>query len=582
MNGLQEQFVAEARELIHLATEDLIAAESEGLSAERTDRVFRAFHTLKGAAGVVDLPAMGLTMHAAEDLLAAISAGRVGSSPAAIDQLLACLDQVSAWVDNFETNQPQPARANEGARTMAEALRNLLAEPAVPTRTAVINTGSGLPDWAKQLMESQRGKTAGGGQGQTATRFALTYEPHPGCFFNGDDPVELMRRLPKPLAFQIEPREAWPPLAELDPFFCNLRLRAISAATREQLTTLFRLIPDQVRFFEIPSDTPPGDRATLVQSVIEEQRRVLGASQGRKDNTGRIGSVTRVVANALRHQRRNDWAERIESAGASAISQSDPALLLSVIERALSDLAQGGIGEFSTPKGEAPARASRSLRVDESKIDALLNLAGELLIVKNGIAHLAKRMEVEGGGHEITRTISNQYDAIDRLAAELYSAILQLRMVPVAQVFRSFPRLVRDMAQRLNKKVILVTRGETAESDKSIVDLLFEPLMHLVRNALDHGIETPEQRHAVGKSEIATITLSASRTGDRFVVEVIDDGRGIDPAAVRRKAEEKQLFSSAELGRFIGRTGNRTDFFCRFFYRLRRSRIFPGVALAWT
>ena len=376
-----------------------------------------------------------------------------------------------------------------------------------------------------------------------------------------------MRHLPQPLAFQIEPREAWPPLRDLDPFSCNLRLQAISAATHAQLTTLFRLVPDQVRIVEIPLDAPPLDRAALVQSVVEEQRRVLGAGQGREDHPGRIGSATRVVANALRHGRRSDWVERIESAGAAAVSQSNPALLLSVIEGALSELAPGGIGEFPTPDSEAPARASRLLRVDESKIDALLDLAGELLIVKNGFAHLAKRMEVEGAGHEIARTIGNQHDAIDRLSAELYSAILQLRMVPVAQVFRSFPRLVRDMAQRLNKNVTLVTRGETTESDKTIVDLLFEPLMHLVRNALDHGIETPEQRHAAGKSEIATITLGALRAGDRFIVDVIDDGRGIDPAAVRRKAEEKELLSSAELAALSDEQAIELIFSRRFFYR---------------
>ena len=167
--------------------------------------------------------------------------------------------------------------------------------------------------------------------------------------------------------------------------------------------------------------------------------------------------------------------------------------------------------------------------------------------MKNGFAHLAKQVEVEGRAQEISRAIRGQHDAVERLAAELYSTIIQLRMVPVEHVFRSFPRLVRDMAQRLNKNVTLVTHGETTESDKTIVDLLFEPLMHLVRNALDHGIETSEQRHAAGKSEIATITLGASRTADRFVVEVIDDGRGIDPAVVRRKAEEKKVISAGEL-----------------------------------
>ena len=140
-----------------------------------------------------------------------------------------------------------------------------------------------------------------------------------------------------------------------------------------------------------------------------------------------------------------------------------------------------------------------------------------------------------------------EYDAIERLTGEMHAAILQLRMVPVAQVFRSFPRLVRDMSHRLEKNVRLVTVGETTESDKAIVDSLFEPLLHLVRNALDHGIESPEQRRTAGKAESATITMRASRAGDRFIVEVIDDGRGIDPAAVRRRALERGRLASDAL-----------------------------------
>jgi two-component system chemotaxis sensor kinase CheA len=127
------------------------------------------------------------------------------------------------------------------------------------------------------------------------------------------------------------------------------------------------------------------------------------------------------------------------------------------------------------------------------------------------------------------------------------AAVLQLRMVPLAQVFRSFPRLVRDMAQLLGKKVSLSTEGETTESDKAMVDLLFEPMLHLVRNALDHGIELPEQRRAVGKPEAATLTLRASRLGDRLIVEVNDDGRGIDPALVRKRAGERGLLGPDEL-----------------------------------
>ena len=126
MNALHEQFIAEARELIQQASDDLIAAEREGFSDERIDRVFRAFHTLKGSAGVVDLPAMGLVVHAAEDLLAAIQAGRLGATSVVIDHALACLDQVATWVDDFEAHATLPPGAGEAARKLADDFRTLL------------------------------------------------------------------------------------------------------------------------------------------------------------------------------------------------------------------------------------------------------------------------------------------------------------------------------------------------------------------------------------------------------------------------------------------------------------------------
>jgi two-component system, chemotaxis family, sensor kinase CheA len=120
-------------------------------------------------------------------------------------------------------------------------------------------------------------------------------------------------------------------------------------------------------------------------------------------------------------------------------------------------------------------------------------------------------------------------------------------MVPMAQLFGSFPRLIRDLARQLGKKVSLVTRGETTEIDKTILDRLFEPMVHLVRNALDHGVEDAKQRRAAGKSDAATISIAASRVGDRLLLEIADDGRGIDPGMVRQKASERRLLPQDEL-----------------------------------
>ena len=162
MSALQEQFVTEARELIRQATDDLIALERDGASPERIDSVFRAFHTLKGSAGVVELPAMSIMLHAAEDLLASVRHGTLGAGAEIIDAALACLDQVSRWVDDFEAAGALPARAGEDGRAMAERLRSFLpaaegraARTAVP-KSAARGGEAALPEWAARLIAAER------------------------------------------------------------------------------------------------------------------------------------------------------------------------------------------------------------------------------------------------------------------------------------------------------------------------------------------------------------------------------------------------------------------------------------------
>ena len=571
MNALHEQFVAEARELIHQATDDLITIEREGVAKERVERLLRAFHTLKGSAGVVELPAMSLTLHAAEDLLAAIHVGQLDATAAIIDQALACLDLISRWVDEFEAHRSLPLRADEDARVMTGQLRDLLLDSAPRQRVsserkiAAYVGDETSAEWVLQLIRSERAQNFLRAQPRSIELVAISYEPHVGCFFNGDDPIALMRKVPHLLAFHIEAREAWPPVAELDPFACHLRFQAISAGNRAELSHIFRLVPDQVRFVDVPLErfglrqstgVDEIDNAALIRAVIAEQRRIVDVSDRSEDFAGRIGAAARVAANAMRHHLRIDLAEQIERAGATATRDRNVEPLLSILDDTIELIAprspraegeKAKTGGPSSGRTDVERAAGHWIRVEESRIDTLVNLAGELLVVKNSFAHLATRIERNIETRDLAQAIEREREAIERLATEMHAAILQLRMVPLAQVFRSFPRLVRDMSQRFNKKVRLLTLGETTESDKVIVDRLFEPLMHLVRNALDHGIESPEARRAAGKPESSTITMQASRVGDRLVVEVIDDGRGINPEIIRGRARERGLLTLEEL-----------------------------------
>ena len=566
MSALQEQFVTEARELIRQATDDLIVLERDGASPERIDRVFRAFHTLKGSAGVVELPAMSIMLHAAEDLLASVRQAALGSGPDIIDAALACLDQVSRWVDDFEATATLPAQAGEDGRVLAERLRSLLPAEATQQQegsAARKSTGgieAGLPEWTARMIATERDVMASRMPKHASAVSAISYQPIAGCFYNGDDPLQLMRQIPNLLAFHIEPREAFAALADIDPYTCNLRLQAISAGDRDEIEAIFRLVPDQVHIASIPLDALPvtpslanGADRTLIRTVIDAQCELLRVSGRTDDFAGCAGAALRVATNALRHANQPQLADMVQRAGAIALAQRDAGPLLMALEQALADMRPAAAAEdVDGPGAGAGAMATerpaeRVLRVSQAKIEALVNLVGELVVAKNALAHSAKRVEQDLGGHRIARSIRRDHDAIDRLVTELHGTILQLRMVPVAQVFRSLHRLVRDVSRQLDKNVGLVTSGETAEADKTIVDRLFEPLVHMVRNAVDHGIESPWQRRAAGKPESATISIAASRIGDRFLIEVTDDGRGIDAAVVRRKASEKRLVPADEL-----------------------------------
>jgi two-component system chemotaxis sensor kinase CheA len=209
-----------------------------------------------------------------------------------------------------------------------------------------------------------------------------------------------------------------------------------------------------------------------------------------------------------------------------------------------------GEGEVKFGRRAEDAMAGpKSLKVDQAKIDLLMNLIGEIVVAKNALPYLAGRAETVFGVRELSREIKAQYAVINRIAEEMQDAIMQVRMMPVSFVFQRFPRLVRDISRKLGKDVKLVLEGEETEADKNIIESLGDPLVHIVRNSLDHGFELPEVRRAAGKPAEGTLTIRASQESDRVVIEIQDDGKGIDPEVVKRKAYEKGLIDEAALER---------------------------------
>jgi two-component system chemotaxis sensor kinase CheA len=295
-----------------------------------------------------------------------------------------------------------------------------------------------------------------------------------------------------------------------------------------------RILAGQLRILAMPGESETLERRmAAVQATVAS----LLASLGWSVRQGELEAATREAASGAPGQLQaliTGLGKRVEAAAQGpAPAPPGAADLLAVNPDQKAAPEQRAAGE--TPQ------IAHVLKVDQAKIDALMNLIAELVVSKNSLPFLATRAEEIYGSREMGREIKDQYAVIDRLAQEMQRAIMDVRMLPVSEVFERFPRLVRDLARKLNKHIELRIVGEDTAADKTIIESLGDPLIHLVRNAIDHGIESPEKRLAAGKPEMATIQLRAFQEGDQVVIEVSDDGSGIDPMAIRLKAFEKGM-----------------------------------------
>ena len=189
------------------------------------------------------------------------------------------------------------------------------------------------------------------------------------------------------------------------------------------------------------------------------------------------------------------------------------------------------------PKNEVDF-AVQTIRVRREELDKLMNLVGELIINKIQLLRLSSDYKLD--------SLKTTLDSIDRLTSELHNLVMRIRMVPVGHIFNRFPRLVRDIARKLGKKVNFIIEGKEIEVDRTVLDEIGEPLLHLLRNAIDHGIEPPEKREKIGKPPEGTVKLTAERKKDHILITVEDDGAGLDPEKIKRKALEKGIISEAE------------------------------------
>ena len=522
MNEFLQQFVIESRELADAASNGLLALEQSPGDAERLDEVFRAFHTLKGSAGIVEFAAMETAMHAAEEVFTQARAGTRALTSGPIGQCLAYLDQVTEWLDTIERTGELPRDA--------QSRPDLL--PAV--------AGEHAPAaWLADVLERYRGSAA---RALTAVRFV----PGADSLYQGQDPLERMTSLPGLLALHLAPREPWEPLDTLDPFRCNLILTALSAVPAVDLQAHLHghsgdctIVPiAATRSVESADALPP-----RVRQLIEAQQALLGEAAPR-NFMGRVRSAGTVAVNALRSCGRIEVADSVSR----ATEQSLLALSAQPLQEALGQLfaAQTPLQAATvTESAAAPETVARTFRIDAEQVDALVRLAGELTVVNNAIGHAVRL--AQAGDASLPDLLKERHEALERLVGELRQSVLRMRVRPLRTVLQRFPRLLREMSTNLGKSVKLTIEGDETEADKTIVEMLFEPLLHIVRNAMDHGVESPAERAAANKPATASLRIEAKRSGDQVLIEVEDDGAGIDLSRVRSLAVARGLITEDQL-----------------------------------
>ncbi|WP_256644862.1 chemotaxis protein CheA [Thermomonas paludicola] len=466
-------FFEESRENIAAMEAGLLALESGGGGEDTIHVVFRAAHSIKGGSATFGFTAIADLTHLLETLLEEARSGRRQLDANAIGALLGSVDALRMLLAAAEHGDALDQAMLQQARA---ALDRIL--------TGAADAKAAAPVQAAPAAAAPEAKPIG---------WKIDFAPERSLFLSGNDPLRMLRELGQLGELKVACRDdALPPFTELDPFEAWLAwdLELVGEIKRSAIEDTFAWVEDQC--------------SLSIEPLMPAASAAAPAA---------VASAAPVAAAP-------------PAPAPAPVSASAPA---PAVAPAAANAAE------TTPVARHDA-VETTIRVAVDKVDALINLVGELVITQ---AMLAQRSaELDPSLHEL---LLSGLDQLDRNTRDLQEAVMSVRMLPVDFAFSRFPRMVRDIATRLGKKVNLRTSGEATELDKGVIEKIVDPLVHLVRNAIDHGLETTEQRIAAGKPEAGTVSLSAVHQGGHIIIEVGDDGRGLDRDRILAKAVERGI-----------------------------------------
>ena len=505
-----QDFLIEAGEILEHLSEQLVELENNPGDKQLLNAIFRGFHTVKGGAGFLQLDALVNVCHAAENLFDLLRNGKLSVSAELMDVILQALDAVNGMFRQVQ-NREEPAPA---AASLLEALHRISSGGSAEAKPAVQTAPPPPPPPAKPkpVAPSPPAATAAAGAADTISdeEFeSLMDALHGGGAPKGSAPPAAKPVTP-PVVVSSAPSAPSAPAAsggpddisedEFEALLDQLQGQKKSAAAVVAVAPTLKVAP--------PPVVKPGASAPAEHITEDEFDNLLDQLHGAKTVPGAAPSI--VVPPAFSPPRQVDAAARPEPRPAAA--EAHPA---------------------AHPPANADMLQETTVRVDTKRLDDIMNMVGELVLVRNRLV----RLGLSNADEEISKAVGN----LDVVTADLQMAVMKTRMQPIKKVFGRFPRVVRDLARNLKKEVELELVGEDTDLDKNLVEALADPLVHLVRNAVDHGIEAPALRESCNKSRVGKIILSAQQEGDHIVLSISDDGAGMDADRLRAKAVEKGL-----------------------------------------
>ncbi|MBO7352982.1 MAG: chemotaxis protein CheA, partial [Lachnospiraceae bacterium] len=491
-----EIFIEEAKEHLQSLNENLLVLEKEPENKDTINEIFRSAHSLKGMAGTMGYKRMQHLTHDMENVFQEVRSDKMKVSSELVDGLFRGLDALQEYLDNIINTQDEGTNDNQDLIDLFQ-------------------------------KELERGLNGGGGEapapagdapaaaGEGAAAAAAAPEAKPAnaldnLVLNDTDKSVIAKAVGEGMsayALNVEIQDT----CVLKAARAFLVFKAI-----EPLGEVIKSIPDAQAIEDEKFDFDFSMVVITKASEEDLKKAVMNVSE-MKDVV-----IKKLEVEAPAAEEKKEEKGSAPAAGAAAAAAKAPA-------------AGGAAAGAAAAKGKPVV--NRSVRVDIEKLDDLMNLVSELIIAKNGLvsispAEIASDESKKGNFHE-------QVEYLERITTNIHQSVMKVRMVPIESVVNRFPRMIRDLSKKLNKKMELYMTGEETELDRTVIDEIGDPLQHILRNAADHGLESNEERIKAGKPEVGSIYLNAFQQGNSVVIEVIDDGGGIDVEKVKRKAIEK-------------------------------------------